>query len=178
MTYLISVVLLAFMPFASGHKCQANGGECDQICVGRTLPAEVNDCAGVQYCCATKATPGEHTIPTDCSKCIGSCKGDSECEAACAPQCPGAKLKTAPAEVKEPPAPGTNASAGAAAQRKHFAGKILVCSPVGEKYVSSNRESLLCNSDHTSLYLLYKDGFRLIQIVDDGSRALYYLEKR
>lgn len=178
MNCLISLVLLAFLPFASGHKCKANGGECDQICIGRTLPAEVNDCAGTQYCCAKKATPGERTTPADCGKCIGSCRGDSECEAACAPQCPGAGIKTAPAEVKEPPAPGTNAPPGATPQKEHFADTILVCSPVGEKYVTSNRQSLLCNSDHTSLYLLYKDSFRLIQIVDDGNKAIYYLEKK
>jgi len=85
--------------------------------------------------------------------------------------------------MKEPSAPQTPTAGGIVAptgpgkEKEHFSEKILVCSPVGEKYVSSNRGTLLCNSDHTSLSLLYKDGFRLIQIVDDGKKAIYYLEK-
>lgn len=185
MNFLVSVVLLAFLPFASGHKCKANGGQCEQICVGDTVPGKVNDCPGIQYCCVKKTASGERTVPADaCSKCLDNCKGDPECEAECAAQCPGSKIKTAPSEVKEPSAKeapadtGTVAPAGTMVRKQHFTENILVCSPGEHKYVSSNAETLLCGSNRTSLRLLYKDGFRLIQIVDGGRKAIYYLERR
>lgn len=187
MHYLVSLLLLAVLPFATGEKCKEHGGQCDQICTGDTVPStvDINDCAGIQYCCLKKSTAGEHTIPAEvCSKCLDNCKGDPECQAGCAPQCQGAKVKTAPSEVKEPSASGASAGtgsvapAGAKAQKEHFPEKILVCSPAGHKYVSSDTGTLVCNSYHTSLRLLYKDGFRLIQIVNDGKKAIYYLEKK
>jgi len=185
MHYLVSVLLLASLPFATGEKCKTNGGQCDQICIGDTVPGKVNDCPGIQYCCVKKTAAGERTTPADaCSTCLESCKDDPKCEAECGPRCPGSKVKTAPAEVKErsaaktPAGKETVAPAGATAQKEHFTEKILVCSPVEHKYVSSNTETLVCNSDNTSLRLLYKDGFRLIQIVDDSKKAIYYLEKR
>ena len=75
--------------------------------------------------------------------------------------------------VKETVTPGRPMT-----QKKRFTDKILVCSPANHKYVSSDKEALFCNSNRTSLRLLYKDGFRLIQIVDDGNKAIYYLEKK
>jgi hypothetical protein len=184
MHYLVSVLLVAFLPFATGEQCKTHGGQCDQICVGDTVPGKVNDCPGVQYCCVKKTSAGRHPTADVCTKCIDNCKGDPECEADCAPQCLGSKEGSPPAEVKTPS--GTEAPAGTpasapteeTAQKEHFSEKILVCSPLGRKYVSSNRGILVCNSDHTSLHLLYKDGFRLIQIVNDGKRAIYYLERK
>ncbi len=142
-----SLVLLAFLPFATGDKCTNQGGRCDQICSNDTVAASVNDCPGSQYCCVKKG-----------------------------PARP--KAAAPPAGGKAPSGGGTTAPAEGTAPKEHFDDNILVCSPLTHTYVSSNREPLTCNDDHTSLHLLYKDGFRLIQIVDDGKKTIYYLERK
>lgn len=150
---LPSYVLLAFLPFASGEKCANQGGLCDQLCPSGTVAATVNDCAGTQYCCVRKTPVGP-------------------------------KVDAAPAGGKTPPVTEKPGGAGAvapgegSARKEHFGDNILVCSPLKNKYVGSNREPLACNSDQTTLELLYKDGYRLIQIVEDGKKAIYYLDKK
>jgi hypothetical protein len=177
MHYLVSLLLVAFLPFATGEKCKAHGGECDQICGSDTVAGAINDCAGPQYCCVKKNPARGSDSANGCSDCLDRCKGDSQCRAECAPQCPDSGRDMLNAGGKAQSGAGTPAAAETA-HKGHFAENILVCSPRDHKYVSSNAETLVCNSDYTSLGSLYKDGFRLIQIVDNGNKAIYYLEKR
>jgi hypothetical protein len=164
---IIAILLLPGSAFADGI-CKTLGGTCRKTCEENENQERGSfiDC-DKYYCC----TPAES--PAVSRKSSGSAEPAPEPAPAAAKE---SGMKAARPSAKEPEMK-TESGQEVVRSSPLPGGRILVCSPVKDTSALADT-ALKCGEREATLQELYRDNYRLIQIIQDKKVFLYYLEKK